>query len=318
MGELKDYIKTARIYYKVVGSDKMHTITPLTYSFLKGKIFDLERISYKVKDNISYIHFYKILNLADKDHIESITAGSNTKVEITVENRKYNFKVKANNICIKDDDKFNIQVKGLDAVIYYTPYGLLDIDDASKTIIDGNIDFSRIAVFSSLLEMYNTTKDIDYLSQVGSNIRFYNVNCNIRFFFTNAKTIDVKNSNIKSHNGGFDECIKPTFVNSTWKFERQLDYIDGTLGNREKGIVLTDETFNAKKSLELRRAYISYELSELLKQINAANNLVINPKLESIDEKEKEYKRKIEILEQEKEEIINNSQNNIVKNLVKK
>ena len=39
MGELKEYIKTARIYYKVVGSDKVHTITPLNYSFLKKKSF---------------------------------------------------------------------------------------------------------------------------------------------------------------------------------------------------------------------------------------------------------------------------------------
>ncbi len=39
MGELKEYIKTARIYYKVAGSDKVHTITPLNYSFLKKKNF---------------------------------------------------------------------------------------------------------------------------------------------------------------------------------------------------------------------------------------------------------------------------------------
>ena len=54
MGELK----TARIYYKVAGSDKVHTITPVTYGFLKGRVFDLEypeRHSFVVKDNISYI-----------------------------------------------------------------------------------------------------------------------------------------------------------------------------------------------------------------------------------------------------------------------
>ena len=319
--EIKDYLKKARIYYKVVGSDKIHTITPVTYGFLKGKVFDLERHSYKVKDNISYIHFYKSLVCDDKNHIESLTADSNTKVEITVESGKYNFKVNASDICIKDEDKFNIQVKGLNAVIYYTPDGLLDIDNASKTIIDGNIDFSRIAVFSSLLEMYNTTKDIDYLSQVGNNIRLYNVNCNIRFFSTNAKTINVKNSNIQSHNGGFNECIKPTFVNSIWKFEGQLDYIDGTLGNSETGIVLTNGTFS-KESIELARAYAAYGLREFLNNVEANNEADISHKLEVIDEKKRalieEYYRQVATLEDKKDVIINGYQKRKVKNLVNK
>ena len=66
--DIKDYIKTARIYYKVVGSDKIHTITPTTYGFLKGKVFDsligLVDV-YSIKNNISYIHFYKSLGVYD-------------------------------------------------------------------------------------------------------------------------------------------------------------------------------------------------------------------------------------------------------------
>lgn len=195
--DIKEYIKTARIYYKVDGSDKMHVVTPLTYSFLKGKIFDLERISYNVKDNISYIHFYKILNLADKDYIEYITAGSNTKVEITVENRKYNFKVNANDVCIKDDEKYNIQVKGSKGVRYSTDVSLV-VYYGSKTSIDGNIDIPKIEVLYSPLEMNNIDKNIDYLFHIGDKINFNNVHCKIKKFFTNAKSIDVRNSSIES------------------------------------------------------------------------------------------------------------------------
>ena len=107
---IKEYIKIARIYYKVSGSDKIHIITPLTYGFLKGKVFDLEKLAYnkyKVNDDISYIHFYKSADIdGSTEYIETCP---NTEVEITVDSGKYNFKVKASDVCIKDDDKFIIQ-----------------------------------------------------------------------------------------------------------------------------------------------------------------------------------------------------------------
>ena len=52
MSELKEYIKTARIYYKVAGSDKMHVITPLTYNFLKGEIYSFENSGLEYRTNI--------------------------------------------------------------------------------------------------------------------------------------------------------------------------------------------------------------------------------------------------------------------------
>ena len=194
MGKIKDYMKTAKIYYKVVGSDKMHVVTPLTYSFLKGKIFDLERISYKVKDNISYIHFYK--TLGDDDC--TIEAFTDTKVDITMDdNERYNFKVFAKDVCIKDDEKYNIQVKGSKGVRYSTDVSLV-VYYGSKTSIDGNIDIPKIEVLYSPLEMNNIDKNIDYLFHIGDKINFNNVHCKIKKFFTNAKSIDVRNSSIES------------------------------------------------------------------------------------------------------------------------
>ena len=58
----KSYFEPDEIYYKVVGSSTVHVISSLTYSSLKVEVFDLESLGkylYKVKDNISYIHFYK-------------------------------------------------------------------------------------------------------------------------------------------------------------------------------------------------------------------------------------------------------------------
>lgn len=198
MGELKENKKVAGIYYKVAGSDKLHTITPLTYGFLKGKVFDSEMLAYnkyRVNDDISYIHFYKLLDIGESAGY--IKASPNTKVEITVDSEKYKFKVEASDICIKDDDKFSIRVKDSKGITYSTDESLV-VYYGSKTNIDGNIDMPRIEVLYSPLEINNMNKNIDYLFHIGNKISFSNVHCKIKDFSTNAKSVDIKNSSIES------------------------------------------------------------------------------------------------------------------------
>lgn len=324
MGELKEYIKTARIYYKVVGSDKVHTITPLNYSFLKKKVFDelpgLNTV-YSVKKNISYIHFYKTLG----DDNCSIEASSDTKVDITMDDKeKYSFRVYAKDITIKNEKEdeviFSAEIKDAYKVKYFKRNDFT-VENAKETILQGNPGTLILTVESSSLKVSDLSEYISLFTHSGDEIKFNNINCNLLEFETDAENIEVQNSNIKNSHCSFNNCVNPIFVNSTWKVNTPLRYVDGTLGNSETGITITDETFS-KESIELGRAYATYGLREFLNNVKDVNALDINPKLKAIDERKitlkEEYDRQIAVLEDKKDVIINGYQKRKVKNLVRK
>ena len=329
--EIKDYLKKSKIYYKVVGSDKLHTITPTTYGFLKGKVFDLEKLSrhlYYVKDNISYIHFYKSLGedvVCNTDCIR--TTNPDTKVLITMDDKEsYKFRVYAKDVTIKNekDDEviFNAEIIDVGNVIYYKG-GDFVVNDASKTSIYGNPKVPDLTINSSFLEISNISEFISSFIHYGEDIKLNNINCNLLEFTTDAKNIEVQNSNIEeTYCCSFEECVRPVFVNSAWKIETPLNYLDGTIGNSETGITITDETFSDKASLELARAYATYGLREFLNNVESNNELDISPKLEVIEERKKalkeEYDKQVASLEDKKDVIINGYQKRKVKNLVKK
>ena len=324
MGELKEYIKTARIYYKVVGSDKVHTITPLNYSFLKKKVFDelpgLNTV-YSVKKNISYIHFYKTLG----DDNCSIEASSDTKVDITMDDKeKYSFRVYAKDITIKNEKEdeviFSAEIKDAYKVKYFKRNDFT-VENAKETILQGNPGTLILTVESSSLKVSDLSEYISLFTHSGNEIKFNNINCNLLEFETDAENIEVQNSNIKNSHCSFNNCVKPIFVNSTWKVNTPLRYVDGTLGNSETGITITDETFS-KESIELGRAYATYGLREFLNNVKDVNALDINPKLKAIDERKitlkEEYDRQVAALEDKKDVILNGHQKRKVKNLVRK
>ena len=324
MGELKEYIKTARIYYKVVGSDKVHTITPLNYSFLKKKVFDelpgLNTV-YSVKKNISYIHFYKTLG----DDNCSIEASSDTKVDITMDDKeKYSFRVYAKDITIKNEKEdeviFSAEIKDAYKVKYFKRNDFT-VENAKETILQGNPGTLILTVESSSLKVSDLSEYISLFTHSGDEIKFNNINCNLLEFETGAENIEVQNSNIENSHCSFNNCVNPIFVNSTWKVNTPLRYVDGTLGNSETGITITDETFS-KESIELGRAYATYGLREFLNNVESNNELDISPKLEVIDERKRalkeEYDKKLASLEDKKDVIINGYQKRKVKTLVKK
>lgn len=329
--EIKDYLKKSKIYYKVVGSDKIHTITPTTYGFLKGKVFDLEKLSkhsYYVKDNISYIHFHKSLGedvVCNTNYIRTINP--NTKVLITMDDKEsYKYRVYAKDVTIRNerDNKVIFTVEITDSIngVNYDKGIYFGIYDASKVILCGNPKVSDLTINSSFLEISNISEYISSLIHRGEDIKLNNINCNLLKFETDAENIYVQNSNIKkTYCCSFEKCVKPVFVNSAWKIETPLNYLDGTIGNSETGITITDETFS-KESIELGRAYATYGLREFLNNVKDVNALDISPKLEVIDERKitlkEEYDRQIAVLEDKKDVIINGYQKRKVKNLVRK
>ena len=177
---------------------------------------------------------------------------------------------------------------------------------------------TRIEIFCQFLSQY-----ICRFTHSGDELELNNVNCNLHEFETETETIEVQNSNVNNSYCSFNNCVEPVFVNSTWKVNTPLRYVDGTLGNSETDITITDETFS-KESIELGRAYATYGLKEFLNKVEANNELDINPKLEVIDERKRtlalkeKYDRQVVTLEDKKDVILNGYQNRRVKNLVKK
>ena len=332
LAELKDIIKTARIYYKIHGDDRIHTITPLNCIFLDNKVFAVEKDNqYVIKDNISYIHFYKSLFFDSKFYgkCNYIKASSDTKVEITVKDEeRYNLNINAKDITIKRENNngdviFSAEIKKSSKVIYQKQEEFI-VKTAKEVNLQGNPTVDSLSVESASLKVSTLNENIRSFMHLGDEIKLNNIKCNLSKFNTNAKNIDVKNSIIESNLYVFKNCLKPNFVNSIWKVEKSLYYVDGILGKEETGIVVKNDTFNPKESLELRRAYFTYLVSETLRQAqaNIANQLDINYKLEEIDKKAEdlmeEYDRQIAILEDKRETIVNGYQKCKVKNLVNK
>lgn len=326
----KSYFEPDEIYYKVVGSSTVHVISSLTYSSLKVEVFDLESLGkylYKVKDNISYIHFYKCFGNEGDYETNKIFASTNTDVVITIDDKEIpNFEVyNAKSVTIKkeceDDNIFNAEINNASKVEHLYTKSLI-IKDATSTILKGNLNVSTIEIYSGFLEINDFSEEVDALYHGGDEMKLNNINCQIHNFCTCAENIEVQNSNIKSSYCNFFACVKPVFINSTWNVTSSLDYIDGDIGNRENGIIITDETFSDKGCIELARAYATYILREFLNNVESNNELDISPKLEVIEERKKalkeEYDKQVASLEDKKDVIINGYQKRKVKNLVKK
>lgn len=295
MSELKEYIKTARIYYKVAGSDKMHVITPLTYNFLKGEIYSFENSgleyrtnihTYIIKDNISYIHFYKIL----RNYGNRIKTGSNTKLEVTIDNNEQycNFEFHAKDLTIKREDEsgviFSAEIKDT-SFVKYKDGDRFEIYRALKTVIYGNINTPMVSISSTILEMSNLDKDIYSMSLDNKVLSLNNISCKIFKFYINSIYFFIQNSNIESF------CVKlgefePFLINSIWRVNLNLTY--GFI-NKEN-VIITDETSYTKMDLDLN---LEYDVErEFLNGVKNYDDFDAEPIIEMIEERAKSLKLK--------------------------
>ena len=277
---------------------------PLKYFFFKGKVFnkkELKQGKYVIKDNISSINFIDFFEYI-KNPFPIIKAGPKTSV--IIQGEKLDLWIKAKRLflsLIDSNSSKTISIENSEVIIIKD--GNLTISNADNVSLKGDIEFDNVSIKSRSLSLADVNGKLSNLS-------------------TAASDIIVKNSNIESKTCSFENCSNPTFINSTWKVDISLQYLDTILGKEEDGIVIKDDTFNPKESLELRRAYLTYLLSESLRQVNIINQLDINPKLEEIDKKAEnlmeEYDRQMAILEDKRETIVNGYQKRKVKNLVNK
>ena len=296
----KNYI----ICYETDNSDKRKKMGPLKYFFFKGKVFnkkELKQGKYVIKDNISSINFIDFFEYI-KNPFPIIKAGPKTSV--IIQGEKLDLWIKAKRLflsLIDSNSSKTISIENSEVIIIKD--GNLTISNADNVSLKGDIEFDNVSIKSRSLSLADVNGKLSNLS-------------------TAASDIIVKNSNIESKTCSFENCSNPTFINSTWKVDMSLRYLDTILGKEGTEIIINDDTFNPKKSLELRKAYLSYLLSEASRQINSTNQLDIAPKLEEIDKKAEdlmeEYDRQIAILEGKRETIVNGYQKRKVKNLVNK
>ena len=296
----KNYI----ICYETDNSDKRKKMGPLKYFFFKGKVFnkkELKQGKYVIKDNISSINFIDFFEYI-KNPFPIIKAGPKTSV--IIQGEKLDLWIKAKRLflsLIDSNSSKTISIENSEVIIIKD--GNLTISNADNVLLKGDIEFDNVSIKSRSLSLADVNGKLSNLS-------------------TAASDIIVKNSNIESKTCSFENCSNPTFINSTWKVDMSLRYLDTILGKEGTEIIINDDTFNPKKSLELRKAYLSYLLSEASRQINGTNQLDIAPKLEEIDKKAEdlmeEYDRQMAILEDKRETVVNEYQKRKVKNLVKK
>lgn len=325
MRSILNTLKDGKTYYKI-GDKPVKVLNQFVLQFLKGRIFDKKELKngiFKIKDNISYIHFDKAF-YNNTDYAQVIEASPETEVNITVDkNQSYCFIIRSKNVTINEEENsnsiFNIEIK--DALSIFYDKKSFAVHEASKTYIQGNVDFSCIDIESATLEINNSSLNSQNFCYGGNELKLTNVSGKINKVEIDTKNIELSESKIISTEGIFSSCLRTAFVNSTWKVSTPLRYVDGTLGNSETGITITDKTFG-KESIELARAYATYGLREFLNNVAANNELEISPKLEAIAERKRalkeEYEKALASLESREEDIIFGHKHRKVKNLVKK
>ena len=321
-----------KVYYKVKNSDKIHIL-----GFEKDKVFDMEELEkgiYKIKSNITYIHFYKCFGELMAFSPIKIVESLDTEIVFTLGHKEdYHFEIYGKNIIFKtfnkdsDEDIFNATIKGAKIVRYWKKHDIF-VKDATETIFMGNLRTDSLTIYSKYLEINDSSSEINNLNSdiynfihYGNKLVLNNINCAMLDFKTTALDINVHNSSIKSFRCSFLKCARPNLVNSRWKVQLPLEYLKDIIGNRKRGITITDETFSNDSCLDLSRAYLTYKLQEVLETINDDKKREFELKSEVIDGKIRELREKCEneiaLLNEKKQKINQELNHQKLKNLIK-
>lgn len=248
---IRKYLEGARIYYKTIDDDKIHTITPLNYRFLRHKIFTTKRWSEidRIKDNIEYIHFYKSGNFG------SYSAGPNTDVTVTLSKRSYK------NLYIEDSENVTLKIVDGDNCVFVSKInqatsikyscftistrGSIEIHGANYTSIHTNgndMEFHNLHIDSRLLEI-NNAKITVYNGFVyeGDKLKLENVQGPILYQYVHTARVVATNSQIEANTGNYDIPVSFGLKNSRLAFYSRLELGEVTLKNKG-GIMLTEDT----------------------------------------------------------------------------
>lgn len=333
----KEYLEGDRIYYKIVGDDRIHTITPLTYGLLKHKIFTKESLKWgstieRIKDNIEYIHFYKSANYG------SYSAGPNTVVDITVSKGHYKdlYIEDSENVTLRivdgDNCVFNSKIKQATKIEYSGNTGSTDsieILGANYTSIHTNgnaVKFHNLKIDSRLLEIYNT-KIAVYNSFVynGDKLRLADVQGIIPYQFVHTARVVTENTQIEANTGHYDMPVRFGLKNSALTFSSSLCLGEVTLENKD-GIMLTENTVDTieksvrdyEKKKRKKETAAEKKVAKVEEEIKSTSSLLANALANLEQEKQKIYATTSKDLKKAEQKIMKKYRGCIGSNSVKK
>lgn len=317
---IRKYLEGARIYYKTIDDDKIHTITPLNYRFLRHKIFTTKRWSEidKIKDNIEYIHFYKSGNFG------SYSAGPNTDVTVTLSKRSYK------NLYIEDSENVTLRIVDGDNCVFVSKInqatsikyscftistrGSIEIQGAYYTSIhtnDNDMQFHNLDIDSRLLEI-NNAKITVYNGFIykGDKLRLENVQGTILYQFVHTPKVIATNSQIEANTGNYSIPLPFCLKKSRLSFYDRLTLGDVTIENKD-GVILTEDTvdiidkevrdYEKKKQKKYKKA--EEKTAKLDEQIRITSSLLADEIASLEQQKQEIYASTYRALKDQEQEI---------------
>lgn len=299
-----------RIEYKFFGDDHKYIITPFNYFFKKRKVFNSDKKNnYSVRDKVSFINFnnwitaYSCIDVSNHDTNVIISGELDSNSIIYINNsKKTTFDLK------KKDDSQIFKVDIQDSPISYLhifkgKVSCLKVNNAKKVSLQGNKGFLKVLIVRAReMEIAGSHFNINDLQFYGDNLSILESRCNIaNCLLSSLSNLTLVNTNIMSENGSFEIKKKPLINNSMWLFQNQVQYNNGSIGSKDKGIVLDSDTFNDDKSIDMMRARLSYIIKKIKEKSENINGENMKPLLDKIEEREigliqyyDERKRKLE------------------------
>ena len=273
---LLDYLRESRVDYIFKSDDKVYSMNCFTYIFKKHKVFEKTSVGcYKIKDNISDVFF----NYCDMDCFIDGSLGSSVSVRETCDNLS-RVRVLSDNITLVFDNGADnsetvmrfVNSNELCELSYKN--SCLYVEDAENAEISGNLCmFESAYIFSKNTKIINSKVDIKSLEVKGDKLKLDNFEGKISHSYLNvSKELEVSNCCLESKDGNFESETVPKIESSIWSFDKPLVYNEGVIGGKSAGIILDDSTFSEDSCIDLKKAYVTYALKEVLKKVESINN----------------------------------------------
>lgn len=302
--------KMPMITYQFKNSDRIHTITPLTYTFKAWRLLKREsKDGFIIKDKVAWVHFKnwisfnlsldaskanaKVIISDDfKHYFKAHIIGGNTKVNIEDESGNDLFHIESANA---ENCMFKVDIDGT------LSYDAFDAD--SVDIYGKECKMKSAYVTSEAFGCRMEELNIEKLDVKAKKINIDNSSGEIETLSVeNTSSLNINNSFMKIVNGDFKLNNIPTIKASTLTFPNQLKYNKGKIGNKKKGFILNEDTFSKDKCLDLGRAYLSYVLSKLKEEVDDRvddkYDLVYEEISKDFDDLKSEYERACDNLSQ--------------------
>ncbi len=296
------------IYYELDGDDHTYSVNMLSYIFKRNEFLIKDKKRFIVKDNVRYIHFRNFLingiidapstasvRITDKfDNFGNIHVYSKDFVQL-------NFNDDSDNLL------FSVTSEKAKDVSYSSYIKEARIVDAELVDVCGSsCSLEKLSIKSERLNYSVSSNNIKIINYEGTDLNLSNSRGIIKnVCLSDVEHLAIKKCSLESENGYFNVSNTPRVKSSVWLFSKPLTYNNGTIGKKDEGFVLDDKTFSKEECFDLGRSYVSYALSKVLEKVYDDNedlaDAYYRKVAKQLDDLEREYDSKVELLEESRD-----------------